>query len=254
MGPGNGRIKAALGILKIDFQAPSFALTNPQNSGILLSLYNIQFFDGFVTGYAMKNLLNYQTSEYDCGPVTILNGIRYLFEREEICPEIIKFIMSVCMDTYNEAGEPCRHGTSAAALNYVSCWLNHFGQVKNFPIHCEYFSGKEVAITPKSPIPAALSKGGVVLLHLFLDVGHYVLLTGIENGRALLFDPFYEELTDPELDEEYHTDEIIFITDQPKRANRSVAIDRLNRFTKGYYEMGDFCCRQALAMYHGSPV
>ena len=40
----------------------------------------------------MKNLLNYQTSEYDCGPVTILNGIRYLFEREEIYPEIIKFL------------------------------------------------------------------------------------------------------------------------------------------------------------------
>lgn len=41
----------------------------------------------------MKNLLNYQTSEYDCGPVSILNGIRYLFEREEIYPDIVKFIM-----------------------------------------------------------------------------------------------------------------------------------------------------------------
>ena len=47
----------------------------------------------------MKNLLNYQTSEYDCGPVSILNGIRYLFEREEIYPDLIKFIMLYCMDT-----------------------------------------------------------------------------------------------------------------------------------------------------------
>ncbi len=198
----------------------------------------------------MKNLLNYQTSEYDCGPVTILNGIRYLFEREEIYPEIIKFIMSFCMDTYNEAGEPCKHGTSAAAMNYVTCWLNHFGKVKNFPIHCEHYSGEDVTLTPESPVTAALAKGGVVLLHLFLDVGHYVLLTGIENDRILLFDPFYEETDDPELDEEYHTDEIRFIMDQPKRANRSVSISRLNRITKGYYEMGSFCCREALVMYN----
>ena len=40
-----------------------------------------------------KNLLNYQTSEYDCGPVSLLNGIRYLFEREEIVPDLVKFIM-----------------------------------------------------------------------------------------------------------------------------------------------------------------
>ena len=37
----------------------------------------------------MKNLLNYQSSEYDCGPVSIINGIRYLFEREEIYPEMM---------------------------------------------------------------------------------------------------------------------------------------------------------------------
>ena len=59
----------------------------------------------------MKNLLNYQTTEYDCGPVSILNGIRYLFEREEIFPDLVKFIMLYCMDTYNEAGELCKHGT-----------------------------------------------------------------------------------------------------------------------------------------------
>ena len=30
----------------------------------------------------MKNYLNYQSSEYDCGSVSITNGIRYLFDRE----------------------------------------------------------------------------------------------------------------------------------------------------------------------------
>lgn len=198
----------------------------------------------------MKNLLNYQTSEYDCGPVSLLNGIRYLYDREEIYPDVIKFINLYCMDTYNEAGELCKHGTSPAAMNYMASWLNHFGQTKHFPIHCEFLSGEAVTLSPESPITQALEKGGVVLLHLFLDVAHYVLLTGIEGDRVLLFDPYYEETDDPELDEEYQTDEILFILDQPKKANRSVAIERLNRTTKEYYEMGDYACREALIMFH----
>ena len=198
----------------------------------------------------MKNLLNYQTSEYDCGPVTLLNGIRYLFDREDIYPDIIKFIMLYSMDTYNEEGELCKHVTSAAAMNYISSWLNHFSQVKGFPLHCEFYSGKTVTLTPDSPIMQALEHGGVVLLHVFLEVAHYVLLTGIENDRLLLFDPYYEEENDPELDEEYFTDEIRFIHDQPKKANRSVSIERLSRTTMDYYEMGEFCCREALVMFN----
>ncbi len=198
----------------------------------------------------MKNLLNYQTSEYDCGPVSLLNGIRYLFERENIYPDMIKFIVLYSMDTYNEEGELCKHGTSAAAMNYICSWLNHFSQMKKFPLQCEFYSGETVTFENGSPILKALKDGGVVLLHVFLEVEHYVLLTGIDGDRILLFDPYYEELDDPDLDEEYSTDEIRFITDQPKRANRSVAMERLNRTTRDYYEMGEYCCREALVMYN----
>ena len=30
----------------------------------------------------MKNYLNYQSSEYDCGPFSLINSLRYLYERE----------------------------------------------------------------------------------------------------------------------------------------------------------------------------
>lgn len=200
----------------------------------------------------MKNLLNYQSSEYDCGPVSIINGIRYLYEREEIYPDMIKFIMLYCMDTYNEEGELCKHGTSPAAMNYMASWLNHFGQVRNFPIHCEYLSGEAVTVSIDSPIYSALKKGGVVVLRLFLEVGHYVLLTGIEDNHVLMFDPYYEEKEDPEFDEEYFEEGISFLYDQPKRANRTVSFERLNRTGKGYYEMGEYPCREALIMFNTS--
>ena len=200
----------------------------------------------------MKNLLNYQSSEYDCGPVSLINGIRYLFDREEIFPDVIKFIMLYCMDTYNEAGELCKHGTSPAAMNYIASWLNHFGEVKGFPIRCEYLSGETVTITPESKIVSALQNGGVVVLRLFLEVGHYVLLTGMEEDRVLIFDPYYEEEGSPEFDAEYRTEGISFLNNQPKKANRAVSAERMNRTGRGYYEMGEFPCREALIMFNKS--
>lgn len=89
-----------------------------------------------------------------------------------------------------------------------------------------------------------------MLLHVFLEVGHYVLLTGIEGDTAFLFDPYYEEEGTPEFDAEYYTEGITFINDQPKKANRAVSLERLNRFTRGYYEMGEFACREALIMFN----
>lgn len=202
----------------------------------------------------MKNLLNYQTSEYDCGPVSILNGIRYLFEREEIYPDIVKFIMLYCMDTYNEHGELCKRGTSAAAVHYMSNWLNHFSETRNFPIHCDYIKKEEVVIAPGTEIWSALKNGGAVVLRLSLDCWHYVLLTGLDGeDRVLLFDPYYEEIDDPELDDEYKTEEIEFLHHMPKRANRSISVCRLNRTALDYYQMGEFSNREALIMYRTSP-
>lgn len=43
----------------------------------------------------MKNPLNYQTTEYDCGPTTVMNAVSYLFNREEISPDIPKCIYAI---------------------------------------------------------------------------------------------------------------------------------------------------------------
>lgn len=198
----------------------------------------------------MKNLLNYQSSEYDCGPVALTNAIRYLFDREVIYPDIIKYIMLYCLDSYNEAGEVGKKGTSASAMMFLSNWLNQFGKVKNFPISCEFLSGESVYLSQSSSIITALQQGGAVVLRLFLDVAHYVLLTGVEGDNVYLFDPYYEELDDPDLDKEYLEEGITFISDQPKRANRMISMARLNRLTKGFYEMGPYETREALIVFN----
>ncbi len=198
----------------------------------------------------MKNLLNYKSSGYDCGPVTLTNAVRYLFEREDIYPDIIKYIMLYCLDSYNEKGEVGKLGTSATAMMFLANWMNQFGRMKKFPISCEFLSGENVHISQTSKIICALQQGGVVVLRLYLEVPHYVLLTGIKGDNLYIFDPYYEEEDDPELSEEYSEPGITFINNQPKRANRLVSIERLNRTTEGFYEMGPYDTREAVIVFN----
>ncbi len=201
----------------------------------------------------MKNLLNYQSTEFDCGPVSLLNGVRYLFEREEIPPDLVKFIMMYCMDAHNAKGEPCKRGTSCACMRFMASWIRDFSESRQFPIWCKFLGRQDVSFEKGSRIYNHIKDGGVVILRLYLDVAHYVLITDIEEDHVLIFDPYYEELDDPDFDEEYRVDEIEFILDQPKKANRRVPLARLNRLTNGYYEMGEVDDREAMLLNRTSP-
>ena len=38
----------------------------------------------------MKTPLHYQMTEYDCGPISMMNAIIFLFDREDIPPDLIR--------------------------------------------------------------------------------------------------------------------------------------------------------------------
>ena len=141
----------------------------------------------------MKNPLHYQLSEYDCGPTTMLNAMSYLFEREEIYPELIRNIMLYCLDCYGCEGTPGKSGTSRAAMMFLSNWLNGFGEIRNFPVTSRYLSGKSVYLGSESYVTDTLRKGGVAVVRLYYDEPHYVLLTGQREGLVEMFDPYYRE-------------------------------------------------------------
>ena len=91
----------------------------------------------------MKNPLHYQISEYDCGPTSMLNAIIYLFDRDEIPPEVIRNTMLYCLDCYSKEGIPGKRGTSRAAMMFLSNWLNEFGNLGMMTVSSEYLSGSE---------------------------------------------------------------------------------------------------------------
>ncbi len=141
----------------------------------------------------MKNPLHYQLSEYDCGPTSMLNAISFLFEREDIPPEIIRNIMLYSLDCYGAGGAFGKSGTSRTAMMFLSNWLDGYGQTCSLPISSSYIAGKSVYIGSESLINDTLRRHGAVVVRLHYEGEHYVLLTGEREGKILLFDPWFEE-------------------------------------------------------------
>ena len=191
----------------------------------------------------MKNPLSYQLTEYDCGPTTMLNAINFLFTRNEIPPDVIKFVMLYCLDGYNREGEPGKSGTTGMAMRFLANWLTHYGEVKNWPISCEFMSGENVRMSQNSKLAECLQLGGVVIAKVMLGCWHYVLLTGMEENYVYLFDPYYRKNPFVEKD-------IKMIRNAPKRMNRRITYDVLNSEGKGNYALSTIEERECVLMYN----
>jgi len=193
----------------------------------------------------MKNPLQYQRTEYDCGPTTLLNALSFLFEREEIPPELVQYVMVYCLDSYSSDGERGKSGTSYMAMMFLSSWINHFASVKKLPIQISYLSGSEVDTGPNSQIVGALQQGGVVVARVMYDVWHYVLLTGYEGNTVTLWDPYYR--TEP-----FKTEEgcIEIISGCPQEKNRRLTIEMLSCTDPAPFALGPVDEREAVIIFN----
>lgn len=198
----------------------------------------------------MKNPLHYQLSEYDCGPTTMLNAINYLFEREEIPPEIIRNIMLYSLDCYNSEGAPCKAGTSRMAMMFLSNWLDGYGKATKLPLSSQYLSGKSVYIGQESRINDALCRGGAVVVRLFYDVEHYALLTGIDGDKIKMFDPWFVN----EGSDEFLGTGVSVTLKKPKEYNRLVPMELFNNEKYELYSLGPNSDREAVLLFNGATI
>ena len=191
----------------------------------------------------MKNPLRYQLSEYDCGPTSMLNALAFLFEREDIPPEAVRNIMLYCLDCYGSDGVSGKSGTSCTAMMFLSNWLSGFGQAGRLPIITEYYTGDRVYMGQQSPITDALHRGGAVVVRLFLDEWHSVLLTGERDGRVYLFDPYY-------VTEGFNDSSVVTDVDHPFAYNRVLPQSMLNGETQTLYAFAEQKGREAVVLYN----
>ncbi|MDR2648457.1 MAG: peptidase C39 [Clostridiales bacterium] len=193
----------------------------------------------------MKIPLLYQRTEYDCGPTSLLNAISFLFNLEDIPPDILRYVMMYTLDRYNEKGEACKNGTSQMAMLFLSNWLNQYAKAKRLGLICEYLSGAQVKITENSKTADTLRQGGAAVIRLFDECWHYVTLTGVVSNSVNMFDPFYRE-------EPYGEAGIEMIADKPHIMNRRVTFDVLNRMGKQTYSLGPIESREAVLLYNAN--
>ena len=192
----------------------------------------------------MKNDLIYQSSEYDCGPTSLTNAVRYLFEREEILPGLLKHIWLMGNDTYCEKGCVGCHGTSKAAMRYMADWFNCYAKGWRFPIAAEFLENENAIAEPEGRLWQCLERGGCAVMRCTAGgIGHYVLLTAIlPEGEIGLFDPYEEE---PDFTEPVRR----VIHDKPKQYNRAVRYELLNLKDKADYAMGEYKDRELLLLW-----
>ena len=184
----------------------------------------------------MKPPLRYQMTEFDCGTVSLLNAISFLFDREEIPAELIRAINIYTLDCYDEAGQLGGCGTSKEAINMLAHWMENYSKTKDFQIKCERYDGHEVTL---DLIKSKLKKGTVIFAKSWLTEGHYVIITKIDDKYAYIFDPYY--LSEKRFDESsdgkvgFYRDSkrfaldpaIEIILDHPFDYNRRVTLARL---------------------------
>lgn len=191
----------------------------------------------------MKIPLHYQISDYDCGPTSMLDAISFLFEREDIPPEIVRNIMLYCLDCHSSEGVPGKRGTSCSAMMFLSSWLDGFGKLGLLPISSSYISNEKIFIGQNSMINDTLVRGGAVVVRLFYDEWHYVLITGIKEDNLLLFDPYYRE-------EPFENKDIKIVLDKPFEYNRIVPISYFNCEDEKLYAFGGMDTREAVLLFN----
>ncbi|MDR0905200.1 MAG: peptidase C39, partial [Oscillospiraceae bacterium] len=171
------------------------------------------------------------------------NALRFLFEREDIPPDVPKYIMMYCLDAYNSKGESGKNGTSKMAMQFLSGWLNQFSKLKKLSVASEYLSGDLASVTPHSSVVGALQQGGVAVVRVMYGCWHYVLLTGAEGGKVTMFDPYLRTIP-------FRKKGVEMLNDPTGRENRRVEMDHLNAEGKSIYALGEIKNREAVILFN----
>lgn len=188
--------------------------------------------------------LQYQISEYDCGPTSVMNAVSFLFEQKSIHPDMIQGIYRYCLEGFSCRGEMGKTGTGRYAMEFLAHWFNQYAVQRHFPIRTDIISPEEIAMREDSTVVRGIRAGGCALLRCNLGCEHYVLLTGLcGEDKVYMFDPYY-------LQKPLRRKDIQMVNDQPCSANRIITFDRLNRTDHDYYTMGELARRECILFYN----
>lgn len=181
----------------------------------------------------MKNPLNYQVSEFDCGPTTLMNMVSFMYQRKDVPQDVIDKIYAITLDGYHtKDSHKYSFGTSDEAMIQFADWFSTL-TYSHDPLSVQVITGDNVSIAKNSAIVQTLQNKGCVVAKVMIKEPHYVLITKIDMKQSLvyLFDPYYRQ-------KPFTKDDIIWTLDHPKEYNCIVPISYMNRYGQTYYSFG----------------
>ncbi len=188
----------------------------------------------------MRTPLRYQVTEYDCGTVSLLNAVCYLFKRDEIPTELVKAIHMYTIDCYDYEGNKSNDWMPNESINKMCKWISNCSEKYDFKLNAIYLKGEEVNY---KNIESCVRKGGVVFIRCWREESQYVIINNINELNTYIFDSYYCE------DEEYEKDnDVRVIQSKPAEYNRIVRTDRLFSETKKDYSLGVISDRECVLM------
>lgn len=167
----------------------------------------------------MKTPLKFQISEFDCGTVSLMNAIAFLYEREEIPAIILKKIHKYTLDSYDESGNEGQGGTSKKSVDKLCKWTSEYCKHSDFEFHCTHLQGGDITL---DKLKKTLNNNGCILMRTHLTDEHYVIITKMNNKSVYIFDPYF-------LPKEYYKNEksIKIVYNKPFTHNRKITLNRL---------------------------
>ena len=189
----------------------------------------------------MKSPLRYLVTEFDTGAVSLINGLSFLFEREEMPAELLRAIQIYSLDSYNAKGQIDKTSSRNVVFS-VSKWVNAFAKQKNIPLKCKYLKADDVTIYE---IVDCLKQNGCVFLKTYLGgAKHYVILTAMDNEYIYMFDPYFK----PNVSEKYKN-VIHIIHDNPFAFNRRVSLEHFLTEKKSDLSLGVVAEREMVLFF-----
>lgn len=169
----------------------------------------------------MKTAFRQQASDYDCAPTSLINALKYLFDRKDIPPFVVQRIYMDCLDI-----EAFR-GTSTGAMHDVSHWLNaHRDEsYSNFAVKTRFLRGKQVHLCAHSKILRCLEDKGATLLcvHTSRSCWHYIMCFRSDGDWLYCYDPA------PRTKRFIKNDAVEFIDSHGQEPNLRIRSDWLER-------------------------
>lgn len=168
----------------------------------------------------MKVPLRYQNTEYDCGTISFVNALAYLYDREDIPVELIKAIYRYTLDVEDSEGVIGKGGTSRKNAELLARYfVKYANESDSFDINCVILSKEEVNL---DDMKKTINNNGVIVARCYQDVEHYVIITKIDDYFAYIFDPYY-------LEEDYYCEDedVAIVLYETFSHNRIVKLERL---------------------------